>query len=160
MEDLVDVEHIALIAQIATGVATLAVALFLANQLRLQRNDSVRESSLRMMSDMTGLVVDSQIMNAEFADIYLRGCEDYESLDKIETHRFNMFLIMYFNQTSSLWAHESSKADPRKSLHNMLQTGPGVLSWWQSVGINLLNDNFVSYVHRELFIDGELRESI
>ena len=67
------VEHIALIAQIVTGVATLAVALFLANQLRLQRNDSVRESSLRMMSDMTGLVVDSQIMNAEFADIYLRA---------------------------------------------------------------------------------------
>ena len=66
------VEHIARIAQIVTGVATLAVALFLANQLRLQRNDSVRESSLRMMSDMTGLVVDSQIMNAELVDIYLR----------------------------------------------------------------------------------------
>lgn len=49
-----DLEGISIIAQIATGAATLAVATFLASQLRLQHGDSVRETSLNYKSDMMG----------------------------------------------------------------------------------------------------------
>jgi len=155
-----DLEGISIIAQIATGAATLAVAIFLASQLRLQHGDSVRETSLNYKSDMMALVLNSQITNAEFSDIYLRGCEDYTSLGKVDMHRFNMFLIMYFNAASSLWVHESGKADPRKTLHNMLQTGPGVVEWWRTIGVQLLDVNFVNFVHKELFERGELKSAI
>ena len=155
-----DLEGISIVAQIATGVATLAVAIFLASQLRLQHGDSVRETSLNYKSDMMSLVLESQITNPEFSDIYLRGCEDYTSLGKVDMHRFNMFLIMYFNAASSLWVHESGRADPRKSLHNMLQTGPGVVAWWRATGVHLLDANFVTFVHSELFKNGELKSTI
>ena len=155
-----DLEGISIIAQIATGLATLAVAIFLASQLRLQHGDSVRETSLNYKSDMMSLVLESQIINPEFSDIYLRGCEDYTSLGKVDMHRFNMFLIMYFNAAGSLWVHESGKADPRKSLHNMLQTGPGVVAWWRAIGVHLLDVAFVEFVHTQLFEDGELKSTI
>ncbi len=38
-----DWEQLTIIAQIATGVATLAVAVFLASQLRIQHKDSERD---------------------------------------------------------------------------------------------------------------------
>jgi hypothetical protein len=41
-----DWEQVTIIAQVATGVATLAVAAFLASQLRIQHRDSV--TSLRL----------------------------------------------------------------------------------------------------------------
>ena len=38
-----DWEQLTIIAQVATGVATLAVAVFLASQLRIQHKDSERD---------------------------------------------------------------------------------------------------------------------
>jgi hypothetical protein len=160
MEDRLDTEYIALMAQIATGIATLAVAIFLANQLRLQHDDSVRQLSSTMSSNLLNMTVTTMIADSEFADIYLRGCEDYSQLNKTETHRFNMYMVAYFNQTQSLWRHESVKADPKRNIYNMLQTGPGVVKWWNNVGLNLLSPEFIDYVHEELFENEKLRQNI
>tara|TARA_B100001142_G_C13791415_1_gene445055 strand:- start:196 stop:489 length:294 start_codon:yes stop_codon:yes gene_type:complete len=68
-------EQLAIIAQIVTGIATLAVAMFLASQLWQQHRDSVM--SLRLT---IGTQVDdmnrSMYTNRDFASIFLLGCED------------------------------------------------------------------------------------
>ena len=80
-----DWEQLTIIAQIVTGIATLAVAMFLASQLRQQHRDSVM--SLRLA---IGTQVDdmnrSMYTNRDFANIFLLGCEDSGELDKIDRH--------------------------------------------------------------------------
>ena len=67
-------DYIAVIAQIATSAATLAVAIFLAFQLRLQHRDSAESTSTELTS---GIVQWSGLMITApgFTNIYLRGIE-------------------------------------------------------------------------------------
>ena len=44
------IDYVAVIAQIATGVATLAVAIFLASQLRLQHRDLAESTRTQLTS--------------------------------------------------------------------------------------------------------------
>ena len=90
-----DWEQLTIIAQIATGVATLAVAVFLASQLRQQHRDAEREilyTSNELYTDIMGRIVDSQ-----FAPIWLKGTKDYDSLSEEEEIQFRMW-----NQISSI----------------------------------------------------------
>ena len=90
-------EYISLISQSATGLATLAVAVFLASQLRLQHKDSITGLGVGMTQALAELT-EVMIKDSEFADIFLRGIEGDPNLSKLETHRFNLYLINYFAQ--------------------------------------------------------------
>ena len=97
-----DWEQLSIIAQIATGLATLAVAIFLVRQIALQRQaldlahkDSEREllyTSNRLYTDIMG-----RILDPKFAPIWQKGTCDYDSLTSDEEIRFRMW-----NQISSI----------------------------------------------------------
>ena len=96
------IDYVAVIAQIATGVATLAVAIFLASQLRLQHRDLAESTRTQLTS---GIVqwIGLMITDPGFTNIYLRGIEGDHSLDKEEQHRFNVFMVSYFLRIQQLW---------------------------------------------------------
>ena len=138
------IDYVAVIAQIATGVATLAVAIFLASQLRLQHRDLAESTRTQLTS---GIVqwIGLMITDPGFTNIYLRGIEADSSLDKEEQHRFNVFMVSYFLRIQQLWDYDNKSADALTYANIMLGTGPGVLDWYRDMGRFVFNPGFGEY---------------
>ena len=140
-----DYELVSILSQTATGVATLAVAAFLSFQLKLQRKESVASAQSELTNGLAEVGRDIY-KDSELTDIYLRGITEYETLSKEDKHRFNIMLWSYFMQIQQLWEtnHEEDKV---KSYANiMLNTGQGIVSWWENMGRFVYPDEFIIYI--------------
>ena len=142
------IESLSVLAQIATGIATLAVALFLASQLRLQHKDSVITMRAGATNTLTALA-EHHIADSEFTNIFLRGIRD-EDLNEEERHRYNMFLNMYFVQCQQMWIYDKSSEDTWWWFWAMLQTGPGVRKWYREIGSQLLPEELQDWIDRKM----------
>jgi len=140
------VDNISVIAQLFSSVATFAVAILLLRSLRLQHKDSVTSLGVGMTDSLTELLT-VMIRDAEFSDLFLRGVESDGTLNKIETHRYNVFMNVYFLQIQEIWEYDSASTQSRLA---MMQTGPGVYSWFKKVGPILFKPEFVEYVENEI----------
>ena len=139
------IEYVTIVAQTATGMATLAVAIFLAAQLRLQRKDSQMATQTELTS---GIVqwIGFMITDPVFTHIYLRAIEGDSSLNKEERHRFNVFMVSYFFRIQQLWEYDN-KSDLMMIYANIiLGTGPGVLDWYQNMGRFVLVPRFQDFI--------------
>ena len=140
-----DYELVSILSQTATGIATLAVAAFLSFQLKLQRKESVASAQSELTNGLAEVGRDIY-KDSELTDIYLRGITEYETLTKEDKHRFNIMLWSYFMQIQQLWEtnHEEDKV---KSYANiMLNTGQGIVSWWENMGRFVYPDEFIIYI--------------
>ena len=146
-----DWEQLTIIAQIATGVATLAVAVFLASQLRQQHRDSEREilyTSNELYTDIMGRIVDPQ-----FAPIWLKGTKDYDSLTEEEEIQFRMW-----NQISSIFQATNFRAG-----HDSLDSGIDSRIYEQSRGAWVNWPGMATYYERHgrsHTYDSELRTTL
>ncbi|HCE75409.1 MAG TPA: hypothetical protein DEP04_02175 [Dehalococcoidia bacterium] len=139
------IEYVTIVAQTATGMATLAVAIFLAAQLRLQRKDSQMATQTELTS---GIVqwIGFMITDPVFTHIYLRAIEGDSSLNKEERHRFNVFMVSYFFRIQQLWEYDN-KSDLMMIYANIiLGTGPGVVDWYQNMGRFVLVPRFQDFI--------------
>ena len=139
------IEYVSIVAQTATGMATLAVAIFLAAQLRLQRKDSQMATQTELTS---GIVqwIGFMITDPVFTHIYLRAIEGDSSLNKEERHRFNVFMVSYFFRIQQLWEYDN-KSDLMMIYANIiLGTGPGVVDWYQNMGRFVLVPRFQDFI--------------
>ena len=142
-------DNISMIAQLSSSVATFAVAILLLRSLRLQHKDSVTSLGVGMTDSLTELLT-VMIRDAEFSDLFLRGVESDGTLNKIETHRYNVFMNVYFLQIQEIWEYDSASTQSRLLAMAMMQTGPGVYSWFKKVGPILFKPKFVEYVENEI----------
>lgn len=143
------IEYVTIVAQTATGMATLAVAIFLASQLRLQRKDSQIATQTELTS---GIVqwIGFMITDPGFTHIYLRAIEGDSTLNKEERHRFNVFMVSYFFRIQQLWEYDKNSDLMMIYANIILGTGPGVVDWYQNMG------RFVLVPQFQEFIDGLL----
>jgi hypothetical protein len=142
-------DNISMIAQLSSSVATFAVAILLLRSLRLQHKDSVTSLGVGMTDSLTELLT-IMSKDAEFSDLFLRGVESDGTLNKIETHRYNVFMNVYFLQIQEIWEYDSTSTQSRLLAMAMMQTGPGVYSWFKRVGPILFKPEFVEYVENEI----------
>ena len=142
-------DNISVIAQLCSSVATFAVAILLLRSLRLQHKDSVTSLGVGMTDSLTELL-SIMIRDAEFSDLFLRGVESDGTLNKIETHRYNVFMNVYFLQIQEIWEYDSTSTQSRLLAMAMMQTGPGVYMWFKQVGPILFKPEFVEYVENEI----------
>ena len=138
-------EYVSIISQTGTGIATLAVAIFLASQLRLQHKDSSRATKNELTTgivDWIGLMITDPI----FTKIYLKAIEGKTILPKDEQHRFNVFMVSFFFRIEQLWESDNKSPDVPMYANIMLGTGPGVIDWYQSMGRFVMKPNFRDYI--------------
>ena len=147
-----DYELVSILSQTATGIATLAVATFLSFQLRLQHQESVASAQAELTNGL-GEVVRDIYKDSELTDIYLRGIMEYETLPKEEKHRFNIMLWTYFMQIQQLWETKREKDKVRAYANTMLNTGQGIMAWWDKMGRFVYPEEFVIYVDSLLNTD-------
>ena len=95
-------DQLATFAQLVTGAATLLVAVFLWNQLRVQHRDSERDFAFsnenRQQNLFQGVYVDSEAW-----DLQWKGLSDYESLTPKEEFRFRIIQQMIYLWSWNAW---------------------------------------------------------
>ena len=144
-------DNISMVAQLSSSVATFAVAILLLRSFRLQHKDSVTSLGVGMTDSLTELLT-IMSKDAEFSNRFLRGVESDGTLNKIETHRYNVFMNVYFLQIQEIWEYDSTSTQSRLLAMAMMQTGSGVYSWFKKVGPILFKPEFVDH------LDADLRE--
>ncbi len=93
-----DTEIIVAVSQIATGIATLIVALFLAGQLLLQRKqldiahqDSVRELGFTARTRQEEVTL-ARLTDESLLSTYLKADEGLSVLNPAELHKFHAYM--------------------------------------------------------------------
>ena len=140
-----ETDVITLLFEGGTVIATLALAIFLSFQLRLQHKESTISAQGELTSSLAEITRDVYNSN-ELTDIYLRGIVNYEALDENEKHRFNILLWTYYMHIQQMWETDikAEKVDVYTKL--MIDTGQGILDWWSKMGRFLYPEGFDSYV--------------
>ena len=138
-------EQITITTQIVTGMSTLLLAVFLLNQLRLQHKDSMMNLRLTIGTQVDDMNR-SMYTNRDFANIFLLGCENTGELDKIDQHRFNIFMLQYFAQFKDHWENGNDHENVQRRILQIFGVGPGVQRFWDEIGSDLHEATFVQFV--------------
>ena len=104
-----DTELTVAIAQIATGIATLVVALFLAAQLLIQRRqldiahqDSIRELGFAARTRNEELIL-ARLRDKSLLSAYMKVGADLETPTEEDTHKFFNYMRLLYLQMINEW---------------------------------------------------------
>lgn len=95
-------EQLTIIAQIATGVATLAVAVFLASQLRIQHRDSERDFAFAFENRQQDLIF-SVFGDESTRKLYWKAATDWDSLSGEEMNSFRFIFQQFYLASWTNW---------------------------------------------------------
>ena len=122
-----DWDQVATVAQLATGLATLAVAILLVGQLRQQHRDSERQILYTSQGRMQDL--QRTIMTSDFGPIWTKGSQDFDSLNPVEKEQFRAwgYSVMTLQSVNAQSGHEGLDRGVASRIH--AQTAGGWKSW-------------------------------
>ena len=95
-------DQLAIIAQIATGIATLAVAIFLASQLRIQHKDSERDFAFAFENRQQALTV-SIFADESTRKLYWKALHEWDSLSPEELTSFRFLYEQFYLGCWTAW---------------------------------------------------------
>ena len=106
-------DQIATVAQLVTGIATLAVAVLLVSQLKVQHRDSERDFAFANETKQQDLFA-SWYSDESASNLLWKAYNSYESLAPEEVHRFRlMYQQMYLHQLNA-WRLKRDGDDLRR----------------------------------------------
>ena len=97
-----DWDQLAIVGQLVTGVATLAVAVFLWKQLKVQHRDSEREFAFANETKQQDLII-SFYTDESTADLMWEAASDWDSLSPTELHRFRWLQSQTYLHQLNAW---------------------------------------------------------
>ena len=101
-----DWEQLTIIAQIVTGIATLAVAVFLASQLSQQHRDSQKDIVMRIQDRADTYRVE-MFKDPKLATLWNRGQSSYSTLSDEEKEQFGWLCL----GLTTIWMNMSEYID-------------------------------------------------
>ena len=149
-------DELATVAQLVTGAATLLVAVFLWNQLKVQHRDSERAFAFANETKQQDLLA-SYYSDESASNLLWKANHSYESLAPEELNRFRlMYQQMYLHQLNS-WRLKRDGDDLRRwrlQWERILAT-PGQRRYLEDFGRPLLEldvglSEFVEEIYQEL----------
>ena len=106
-------DQLATVAQLVTGIATLAVAVLLVSQLKVQHRDSERDFAFANETKQQDLIA-SWYSDESGSNLLWKASHSYESLAPEEVHRFRlMYQQMYLHQLNA-WRLKRDGDDLRR----------------------------------------------
>ena len=108
-----DWDQLATVSQLVTGAATLLVAVFLWNQLKVQHRDSERDFAFANETKQQDLIA-SWYSDESASNLLWKAYNSYEALAPEEVHRFRlMYQQMYLHQLNA-WRLKRDGDDLRR----------------------------------------------
>src|SRR5437762_3161056 len=80
-------EMLAAIGQVAAAIGVIPSLIYLATQIR-EQNKERRRAAVSVLTGQWSALLKSMIDSSEFADIYLRGLQNFDDLSPAEKIRF------------------------------------------------------------------------
>ena len=106
-------DQLATLAQLVTGIATLAVAVLLVSQLKVQHRDSERDFAFANETKQQDLIA-SWYSDESASNLLWKAYNSYEALAPEEVHRFRlMYQQMYLHQLNA-WRLKRDGDDLRR----------------------------------------------
>ncbi len=106
-------DQIATVAQLVTGIATLAVAVLLVSQLKVQHRDSERDFAFANETKQQDLIA-SWYSDESASNLSWKTYNSYEALAPEDVHRFRlMYQQMYLHQLNA-WRLKRDGDDLRR----------------------------------------------
>jgi hypothetical protein len=126
------------LGEILAAIATVGTLLYLAVQIR-QSNRHLHESTAASVNQGWASINSRLSSDEQFAEIFIRGREDLESLNPVELERFRAFIHDILNM--AVWAdglqashdYRSLNFDALEVVGSLYQTYPGVRAIIDSV---------------------------
>ena len=150
-----DWDQLATVAQLITGAATLAVAVFLWNQLKVQHRDSERQFTFANEDRQQELIL-SVHGDAANAELYWKGSQSYESLSPDEEYRYRFLQQLLYVWMWHAWQVERDGEDLARFRFQWLQMleFPGQRRFYETWGRRLLGGDssileFVEGIYEE-----------
>ena len=118
------------------GIAVIATLAYLAFQMR-QNTETVRANSVRELTESI-LRATGALIEAENAEVYLRGAQSYSSLTVEERFRFGILVGMFVARLDTVleYRQRGMVDDEYVVFHadaiRIIFTNPGVREWWKS----------------------------
>ena len=150
-----DWEQLTIIAQIVTGVATLAVAAFLASQLRIQHKDSERDFAFAFENRQQEMIF-SVFGDEATGKLWWKGSSDWDSLSDEEMNRFRFIFQQFYLQGWTNWRlkRDGDNLDRYRVQWGQILERSGHRRFYEAYGRDLLKRdqsllNFAENVYQE-----------
>ena len=149
-------EVVGTISEFLAAIAVIVTLGYVAIQIR-QNTSALRSAATQGAHDQTASMYDLLASDAELNDIFVRGLEDPQTLDRIATGRFYALLlgVMFRLQNWYLQA-EAHALDQEQFMGwcrvlRQISGMPGFLHFWESRK-HLFTPSLVEYLEREVFL--------
>ena len=127
---------LAAIAQLAAAIGVIPSLIYLAAQIREQTKER-RRAAVNVLIGQWSALLKSMIDSSEFADIYLRGLQNFDELLPAERVRFGAFLVTSFKTFEGMF-HYKLDGTLDLSLWEVIErtmtdlvSYPGTQAWWE-----------------------------
>ena len=114
-------DQLATVAQLVTGVATLAVAVFLWNQLKVQHRDSDREFTFANENRQQNMNM-ALFGDEPTAQVYWKGATAWESLTPEEAFRFKFLQQQRYLNNWNAWRLKRDGANTERFRQQWIRT--------------------------------------
>ena len=151
-----DWEQVTIIAQIATGIATLAVAVFLASQLRIQHKDSERDFAFAFENRQQDLLM-SIFTDDSTSDLYWEATTNWDTLSAKEENRYRGIQQQLYLTIWTSWRlrRDGDNLDRQGAQWRQMLQYSGQRRFYEKYGREILQRepallNFAENVYQEL----------
>lgn len=145
-----NLETVAVVAQIIGSSAVVVSVIYLAFQVKSQTQQSRLEAS-RELAIHWNEIVGRLTEDTDFPGIYLKGATDYDSLAREEQFRFSIYVSILAKTAEQQYLHvKRGNLDPiffesSEYLNAEWLRLPGVQRWWQN-NKNVLSREFSNHM--------------
>jgi len=143
-------EAISAIGQIVGAIAVVISLIYVAREIRSNAR-AARLASMGTANEWLRQIT----VHPELRDLYHRGLEDYESLEKADKRGFSTLMLQLFNIYQEMYyQHLENHLDPRQwvtidaAMCDVINANPGIQTWWRSQPSHWFNEEFVKYVNQ------------
>ena len=114
-------EALSATAEIIGVVAVLVTLIYVARQIR-QSNQEARDATAWRITESIAELAKAIATDAESADIWCRGVDEFDSLSRVERERFVSLLAMWGNILMALHRTKQTSALPQEYWDQVLDT--------------------------------------
>jgi hypothetical protein len=128
-------EMISAIGSVVAAIGVIPSLIYLAVQLR-QQNKERRRAGINILTAQWGDLVKTAQESREFAEVFLRGIQSFQSLDAAEKLRFSAFFTRFTRNAEGMFIYYRDGALDKALWEAVERTMndyfayPGVREWW------------------------------
>jgi len=149
-------EAIGAISNILSALAVIATLGYVAVQIR-QNTSALRSAATQGTHDQTAAVYDLLASDPQLSDIFVRGLEEPDSLNRVETARFYAFFLGVMFRFQNWYLQTNSQALDKVHIESwarvlrQISGMPGFQRFWQDRR-HLFTPSLLNYMEQEVFV--------